>query len=251
MKKLMIAAAVAAAGVGAFAAVNNCAPVQELSDTAWVYQWKFSGKTTWGNKAAAKGNSSACNPTLGATCTYRVKTSLKIQGYTAVCNPTLCADTELGFETQFVEENEVFWMTKPWKASMAGGVTTEIAHVIGKNQKQVEIGGVAELTELAENSQYLLTYAGFGKFDKKNRRVKSASGNFAGFLSQPWAYNLKKDLCILAGYWDCETLTMLVCEGPSIAYGKWSVKFKKSAAKKYANGKAPKTPSWVIWANAL
>ena len=250
MKKLMIAAAVAAVGMGAFAE-NNCAPTTTQADTAWVYQWKFSGKTTWGNKAAAKGNSSSCNPTTGASCTYRVKTSLKIQGYTAVCNPSLCADENLGFETQFVEENEVFWMTKPWKAEMAGGVTTEVAHVIGKNKKQVEIGGIAELTEIAEFSTYAFTWAGFGKLDKKNKRVKSASGNFAGFLTQPWAYNLKKDLCILAGYWDCTTLTTLVCTGPSVAYGKWSVKYKKSASKKYANGKAPKTPSWVVWVNAL
>ena len=248
MKKLMIAAAVAACGMGAIAAESACAPVTQTKDTAWVYQWKFSGKTTHGNKAAVV-NTSSCAPG-GEKCTYRVKTSLKIQGYTMVCNPAVCADDALGFETQFVEENEVFWMTKPWKAEMAGGVTTDVAHIIGKKKKQVEIGGVASLTEVAENSTYTLTYAGFGKYDLKNRRVKSASGNFAGFLSQPWAYNLKKDLCILAGYWDCTTL-QLVCEGPSIAYGKWSTKFKKSASKKYVNGKLPKMPNWVVGVNAL
>jgi len=249
MKKIMIAAAVAAVGLGAFAA--NCAPDQQVKDTAWVYQWKFTGKTAAGNKAAAKANTSACAPTEGGKCTYRVKSSLKIQGYTIACSPEPCADDSLGFESQFVEANEVFWMTKPYKASFAGGVTTEVAHIIGKSKKQVEIGGVADLTENVEGSEYVLTYAGFGKYDLKNKRVKSAKGNFAGFLSQPWAYNLKKDLCIQAGYWDCTTPTLLVCEGPSIAYGKWSVKFKKSASKKYAkNGTNPKIPSWVKWLNA-
>lgn len=246
MKKIMIAAAVAAVGFGAFA--GDCSPTPK--DSAWVYAWKFTGKTASGNKAAAKANTSSCAPTDGGKCTYRVKSSLKIQGYTTVCGPTPCADADLGFETAFAESGEVFWMTKPYKAEFVGGVTTEVAHIIGKNKKQVEIGGVANLTENVENSKYTLTYAGFGKYDLKHKRVKSAKGNFAGFLSQPWAYNLKKDLCIQAGYWNCTTLTKLECDGQSIAYGKWSVKYKKSASKKFINGKAPKTPSWVSWLNS-
>lgn len=245
MKKILVAAVVAAMGAAAFGA--NCAPDPvTVKDAAWVYAWKFTGKTTAGKKAAAKGNNSACAPIAGAACTYRAKASLKIQGYTMACNPGCGSDA---FET-FAEALEVFYMTKPWKASMAGGVSTELSHIIGKSKKQYEAAGTASFTEVAEGVTYALTYAGLGKYDLKNSRVKSVSGNFAGTASQAWAYNLKKDLCIKAGYWDCATLA-LVCDGATVAYGKFSAKYKKSASKKYANGKAPKLPSWVIPVNAL
>ncbi|MDO5312156.1 MAG: hypothetical protein Q4G55_01980 [bacterium] len=243
MKKIMIAVAVAAMGAAAFGA--NCSPDDKPKDAAWVYQWKFTGKTTAGKKAAAKGNDSVCAPTDGAACTYRAKASLKIQGYTYACNPGCGSDA---FET-FAESLEVFYMTKPWKASMAGGVSTELSHIIGSNKKQYEAAGVAKFTEDAENVTYTLVYAGLGKYDLKNSRVSSVSGNFAGIASQAWAYNLKKDLCIKAGYWDCATRA-LVCDGPTVAFGKFSAKFKKSAAKKYATkGTAAKLPSWVKWLN--
>jgi hypothetical protein len=240
MKKLMIAAAVAAVGAAAFG--GACQPT--TPDTAWAYVWKFTGKTTTGNKAASTGG--ACY--TGDTCTYRVPSSLKIQGYTYACAPAVCAEDALGFETQFAECNEVFYMTKPYKASMYGGVTTEIAHIIGKSKKQVEIQGVAKLTEGAENSTFTLTYAGLGKLNLANKRVTSASGNFAGTLSQPWAYIVKKDICIKAGYWRCDTLA-LECEGPSVAYGKWSVKYNKAASKKFLSGITIKMPAWVQWLN--
>ena len=239
----MIAAAVAAMGAASFGA--NCTPDVKPKDAAWVYQWKFTGKTTAGKKAAVKGNGSACAPTAGAACTYRAKASLKIQGYTYACNPGCGSDA---FET-FAEQLEVFYMTKPWKASMSGGVATELSHIIGKSKKQYEAAGTASFTENAEGVTYALTYAGLGKYDVKNSRVKSLSGNFAGTASQAWAYNLKKDLCIKAGYWDCATLA-LVCDAPTVAFGKFSAKYKKSASKKYASaGKAAKLPSWVEWLN--
>lgn len=244
MKKLMIAAAVAAVGMGAFAA-DACSPVTKTS--AWVYQWKFSGKTTWGNKDVGTIGTLNCVPVTGQ-CTYRVKTSLKIQGYTFACDVASCSDDELGLGgVNFPEVNEVFWQTKPWKDSLFGGVTVELANIIGKNKKQAEVAGTAEFTPAASlKSTYDLVFAGFGKFDTKNKRVKSASGNFAGFLSQPVA----PKFCIDAGVWDCTTL-QLVCEAPSVAFGKWSMKFKKSAAKKYANQKGLKYPSWVVAVNAL
>lgn len=243
MKKIMIAAAVAAVGAAAFGAA--CAPT--VPDTAWAYVWKFTGKTTTGNKAAVV-TTSACGPSTTATCTYRVPASLKIQGYTYVCTPQPCADDAMGFETQFAEENEVFYMTKPYKASFYGGVTTEIAHIIGKSKKQAEVQGVASLTENVENSTFDLVYAGLGKYDLNNKRLTSANGNFAGTLSQPWAILAKSTVCIQAGYWNCTTLA-LECEGPSVAYGKWSVKYNKSASKKYLSGVVVKMPAWVQWLN--
>jgi len=252
MKKIMIAAAVAALGAAAFA---DCAPNPDV----WVYTWKFTGKTTTG-KPATEAAVNPCQPNGNngtSTCgkAYRVPASLKIQGYTYACPAKYCSDGDnagdsLGFETAFTEPNEVFYMTKPYKASFFGGVTTEIAHIIGKSKKQAEIMGLASLTEDVEYSTFELVYAGFGKINS-SKRVTSASGNFAGTLSQPWAIGKKngKDYCDPAGYWSCESITTLLC-GPSIAYGKWSAKYNSSASKKFKkDGTTVKMPNWVSWRN--
>ena len=117
MKKLMIAAAVVAVGMGAFAA-DACSPVVKTS--AWVYQWKFSGKTTWGNKDVGTIGTLNCVPVTGQ-CTYRVKTSLKIQGYTFACDVASCSDDELGLGgVNFPEVNEArAWSCRDLLASEA------------------------------------------------------------------------------------------------------------------------------------
>lgn len=268
MKKIMIAAAVAAIGYGAFGATacspcstgsNACAP----SPQSWVYKWQFKGKTTTGKKAKAVVTGSVCNPQKqDASCTIRVPASLKIQGYTWTCSTELCAKDDVGnlaFESAFTECSEVFWQTKPYKASFYGGVTIEFAHLIGKKKNKVEVLGLASLTDDEEGATYDLVFAGFGKV--KSKLVKKVSGNFAGSLSQPWVVKKSKSKCsacsacntesscVRAGYWDCETLT-LICKGPSIAYGKWSAKYMKSASSKYfKDGTGVKTPKWVIYRN--
>ena len=141
-----------------------------------------------------------------------------------------------------------FWQKKPFKASLAGGVATDVANIIGKKAKQFEAAGTATFTEFinagaVEEGIYTLTYAGLGKYDLKNGRVKSVSGNFAGFLDQP--HYVSKTVCGNAGYWTCDSLD-LACEGTSIAYGKWSCKFQKSYSQKYIKkGYLPKVPSWA------
>lgn len=241
MKKIMIAAAVAAVAGGVFAA--NCGP-GAAQESAWVYQWKFTGKTTFGASVAdAQGN---CGPTA-AGCTIRVPSSLKIQGYTYICNPG-CSTT---FFPKFAEKEEVFWQTKPFKTSLAGGVSTEIANIIGRAQGKCEVFGTASFTGFIGTigkQTYELAYAGIGKMSQTTpqKHITSVSGNFAGTLSQPWYVDNKK--CVLAGYWDCATLN-LVCAGQSVAYGKWSAKFKYAASENYVSGKRVALPSWVQWLN--
>lgn len=234
MKKTIMALAIAMFGI-AFG--SNCSPVVE--DTGWVYEWKFTGKTTSGKKLAG---GSACS--AGAECAVRVPSSLKIQGYTYMCSPACGADS---FEC-FAEALECFYMKKPWRDSLAGGVSTEISHIIGKSKKQYECGGSATFTNDA-GSKYDITYAGLGKYDVKNGRVKSISGNFAGVCSE--------GLCDIngacglsrTGIWSCSTLD-LVCDSPTVVYGKWSCKYKKSASKKYAkHGTKAKMPKWVVEKN--
>ncbi len=141
---------------------------------------------------------------------------------------------------------------------MSGGVSTCVSNIIGKKQKQFEAAGLAEFSAYADNAltgndqgTYLLTYAGLGKYDTKNDRVTSVSGNFAGFLDQPYYIGkIGTTYCPPAGFWDCVT-GALTC-GPSVAYGKWSAKYMSSASKKYLNtGKLPSVPSWVRQLNAL
>ena len=224
MKKLIAIAVLASMG-GAFAACEYIAP-----DTAWVYKWKFTGKTTFGKKPGKVTTvTGLCGykETSTASCTVRAPASLKIEGYTWYCKPICGSDT---FE-DFAEVNEIFWQKKPFKASLAGGVATDVSNIIGKKAKQFEAAGTATFTEFinggaVKEGTYTLTYAGFGKYDQKNSRVKCVKGNFAGYLDQPH-YISTKD-CLNAGFWDCDN--NLVCEGTSVAYGKWCAKFQKSAS---------------------
>lgn len=246
MKKLIALAAVCA--IGAAYAACSYDPIPATS----VYKWKFTGKTTYGVKpAAVKVVTGLCGYTggggEGGNCVVRAPASLKIEGYTWYCEKSCGSDA---FE-QFAETDEVFWQKKPFKASLAGGVATDVSNIIGKKAKQFEAAGTATFTEFINagtttEGTYTLTYAGLGKYDQKNDRVKSVSGNFAGFLDQPHYISAKE--CVNAGFWDCDN--NLVCEGTSVAYGKWCAKFQKSASKKFArSGKLPKVPSWVKWMN--
>ena len=263
MKKLMVAALAVASVAGAYAACDY-----QPRDTAWVYKWVFSGKTTIGatvKAAPVKGNSCGYTPggTDAGTCglAVRVPASLKIEGFTWVCNPGCGSDA---FE-QFAELNEVFWQTKPFKASMSGGVATAVSNIIGKKATQFEAAGVANLSAYADhvlgNDQgtYALTYAGLGKFDQKNNRVVSVAGNFAGVLDQPYYIGkIDKTYCPPAGFWDCVTGDLLC--GPSVAYGKWSAKYVSTLSKAYLNEKGSykggvnaifaKLPKWAEYMNA-
>lgn len=231
MKKIVVTMMMA---LGAFAtAFGACEYVKK--DTAWVYKWKFSGKTTYGTKAKTVQSTGNCGYS-GPVCSVRCKASLKIEGYTWVCSPG-CGD-QFG---QFSEVNEVFWSKKPGKFSLAGGVQNEIMHIIGAKAKQGEVAGQVEFE--GDDRIYKFTYAGLGKYDKKKGRLTSASGTFAGY-----AY---PNTCAATGYWDCESLKLL-CEDtePTVVYGKWSVKYQKSASKKYANhGQLPKIPHWATMKN--
>ena len=247
MKFINMIAAVLAAG----AAFGACEYVAK--DTAWVYKWKFTGKTTYGAKPSkVKSTANLCgyNGKSAATCVVRCPASLKIEGYTWICSPGCGSDS---FET-ISEVNEVFWQKKPVKAAFSGGVATEICNIIGKKADKCEIGGNATFKEFcngaAPGGLYKFTYAGLGKYDKRNNRVKSASGNFAGNVIEPVVI----DGCdpIPMGFWECGTLNS-VCDNciPTVIYGKWSVKYQKSASKKYLrNGRIPKYPAWARNLNA-
>ena len=223
MKKLILLAGVFAIG-GAFATCQYIPKTPSNSkDSAWAYKWKFTGKTT----KAVKSN---CT---GQPIT-RSSASLKIQGWTLYCEPS-CEDFEDTTKAQ-----EVFWQTKPYKTGLVAEVTFEVANIIGKKGKNYEAAGQAVFMDNTGAKQlYSLTFAGFGKFDRKEQgtsRVKSVSGNFAGVAAAP-STDEKSDCKVgaLSKVWTCCECPIL--DADSVAYGKWSVKYNKSISKKYANGK--------------
>ena len=270
----MIAAVAAVVAGGAFAACDYD-PKAPGPDT-WAYTWKFTGKTTEGRLTSGtkgtKGNGCGMGTNGSAGGAVRVPASLKIQGYTAYCDVACLTGKDNSFEVNLIECQEVFWQTKPEKASLAGGVEFEVANIIGKKAKQFEVMGVAKFVGYLDEKyaldngkmtkgnsnheiKYDLVFAGLGKYDTKNGRPSSASGNFAGKLKYPWY--VKPGDCQYGGIWDCDLVTLIGDEDPvaSVAFGKWNFKFNKKAAKKLHNNQASniygaaKVPKWVVYAN--
>ena len=233
MKKMIAIAAVALAGA-AFAECQYIEPVKDTpAEPAWAYKWKFSGKTT-------KAVKSSCDDAI-----TRTGTSLKIEGWSFYCDPE-CGDFEA------MEADEYFWQTKPTKTlfKKGSGVAFEVANVIGKKGKEFEAYGVAQFADEAGNYDYLLAVAGLGKYDAKKAYVKSIKGNFAGLAAAPALVTGKDTACTKAVsnvslVWPCCGCPSE--EAGSVAYGKWSIKYNKSWAKKAANGQLSQKlyPSWA------
>ena len=86
-----------------------------------------------------------------------------------------------------------------------------------------------------------LYFAGLGKY--KAPLYKKIKGNFAGSPAASWYVSNK--VCKQSSPYDCETLTLKCDETPNtVAFGKWTMKYSKSASKKFPS-KTPKTPSWA------
>lgn len=232
MKKLMTMMGCALMAASAIAGACG-EPIVE--DTGWVYKWTFTGKTTKPAEAKAAAAASLCGEAPD-TCAVRIPTKLRIKGYTWICSPG-CGDQF----SEFTEVNEIFWSTKPEKDSFAGGLANELFHIIGTSAKQAELAGGAELTGSA--MRYEFSYAGLGRYDVKNSRLKTAKGNFAGY-----AYH---ENCLTSAVWNCDPHTLNCGENPAtVAFGKFKVKFMKKASKKYASvGVIPSYPKWVEYKN--
>ena len=240
MKKLMIAALAATFVGAAFAA---CKPGKdEPIEDAWVYTWKFTGKTTTGvlisYTISPSGN---CKPGKGGVygCAIRVPSALNIQGYTYKCLP--CCD---GY-TELADDGEVFWTTKPQKELFeitdkkkvfTKGITIDFGHVIGKKARDFELLGEFGAPTQDSGELYDFVFAGLGKYDLKNTRFSSVSGNFAGVKINPHylKYDEKLGGCPDADYWVCDGSAYAgKPTDPTVAYGSWSAKLNSSASKKF------------------
>ena len=248
MKKLMIALAAAGLVGGAYA---GC---QEDTKCVFAYQVSLSGKSTVA--ASTKAKPSAC---IDADC-YRKAGSYKVKGYiwgttTDMTDPSQCVEgcgcLDLSSADTYVEKVTYLWNTKTLKklGDMEFSQLDLVGSNVGTKAKTVEV--VAKIDDLV--------LAGFGKYNTKKLEFKSASGYFAGTVAAP--------VCMSCTYnqndctEDCEQVpskafTLCALGDSDVtttpAYGKWSIKYSKSAAKKLTKkyDAATLVPAKVIAANA-
>ncbi len=257
MKKLMFVAAVAASTV-AFA---NCEPPTPgptpTTEEAYVYSIKFSVKTTKGVATGTKdsqGQGSQCVPgqIIPGTClVYRTKDTTAFQGWIYDCEPT-CGSIATG--------SIILWDTKrKVELEEAAYIEGGFIHVMGKNDTEAEwlfgIQGTSVYTEASEEvaeraQKWTLRAAGLGKFDTRNYRYASFSGNFVGEATAP--YDLKTATskyacaCDPSVVYDCTNLVEPVTDNTdTVAYGTWSASFNASASKKLNNQGFLTVPNWL------
>lgn len=236
MKRIMIAAAIAAIGAGAYA--DNCAPTPKTL----VYDVSMTVKTTKGVKASA-GGGSVCTPDAGGAaggCTVlRAKDTTKFAGWIYDCVEA-CNTVETG--------TTVVWDSKRKVQLNDAAFTTTFLNVMGTKKKDAEwawtFAGTASYADRGFGEQaYALTGAGYGKFN--GRYYTSFSGNFAGTTGA--SFDLSKSnttCCDPSQVWKCDALTALV-DSDTVAFGSWSIKYNASASKKYNKNGYLKVPNYV------
>lgn len=246
MKKLMIAAALAATVGGAFA--TPCTPEDTpAGDCAAVYSFKLNVKTTKGVtlKGGRVGSGSQCTPGTESSCTViREKDSTVIQGWIYDCSCD-CGVVSTG--------SVIAWDSKR-KAKVADpAFTTTFINVMGKKASLAEwawtFAGEAQYDE-SRVQAYALTGAGYGSFSKGIYR--SFSGNFAGTAAASYDLKTKKVgddsptscACDPSRVWACDALSDLVA-ADTVAFGTWTVKYDASASKKYLKNGYLKVPSYA------
>ena len=227
MKKLMIAAAVAAMGFGAFAECGE--PDEEVvADCATVYKFAASVKTTVAKSSKVKVECS--DP---ETLCYRATGSQKYEGVVFNCE---CECTD-----KLDDFTWVIWCKKTAAAAIADVETLQLNR-IDKSTKKVEAAFTLTADYLCE-----VTAAGFGTFDTKNDRITKISGNFAGVAQAPFCSAKCANPTAAYGFGMCDAIEDEF-DGQTIAYGTWSLTYNKSLSKKYAVAGKYSTimPTWVI-----
>lgn len=226
MKKIIALAAIAAVG----AAFGACEGPVEPANCVFAYSVSLSGKSTVAKSATVK--ESACESNV--VC-YRKSASFKAKGYiygTTTAEQGECGETGCGCN-EFADVTSYIWNTKTLE-KMGDFTFTSLARIGSATFKKattVEVVGSLDA----------LTLAGFGKYDAKKNYLKSASGYFAGTLAIPkcesCTYNAQvcEDQCDTT---DSSAFKICAEEDSDVdavpAYGKWTVKYNKSAAKKLA-----------------
>ena len=223
MKKLMIAALVAAVAGVTFA---DC----EVASCVYAYRIKLAGKTVKGKSLAA---ASACET---GNC-WAKKASLRIAGYLwgagdaeDDCGCTCEENSLLGAGVQ----NSVFWDENKYEV-VFDEVKIDLAEILRN-------GGAKDKAQILITMDDL-NLAGFGVFNPQTQRLKRAHGFFAGKLPTAQCSTMNPETCELEGtaaqvFAPCALDTAVDSAG-SIAYGRWNLAWK---SEKVALIKAGNTP---------
>jgi hypothetical protein len=224
MKKLMMFAAAVTIVGSAFAQCGD----PDDADCALAYDVKLSVKTTVPDSKAGYVLPSHCGDPVTNAATCIRKTGKKtIQGFFYTCK-CLCDEIE----------NVTSWYLWDKKAKVGETMPASLSfHVIGRKKSDVEVYVTLSPGEDGVLNDGTLYLAGFGKWDTKNCRVKSASGNFAGQIAPPKCNDALS--CDEAAAYICDPDSQtggcaLVADNTvdTVAFGTWSIKYSSSKAKK-------------------
>ena len=210
MKKLMMFAAAMTIVGGAYAQCGLPGG-QDECNTALVYDFKVSVKTT-----AGKNYSGKCDDVC-----YRSKSSKSMKGYLYVCGCTC---------EEFMEDSTLYLYDKKADQVFEGMPEWEIFNKIGK--KNLETEGLFGFED--DYGEFVFTAAGFGKVNKKDGVLKTMSGSLVGSMEAP--------LCEVACDIGDTAVAYPACDWyedgdvPTIAFGTWSLKHNKKLSQKYFAG---------------
>ena len=256
MKKLMIAAAVAAMGAGAFAGI--CDNKGDAATCA-LYDVKFTFKSL-DTKRAVQKESDKCSGSTTTCCTYLDNATYTFNGIMwdcdAVCDMLDPNNANGGTKLVLWYAKAKAVISEPLKWGNSSGAYAwegDIAAFEFINRFSKKATKVQAYWEQDFNAQYLTAYAGkynsfgsndevkiraagFGTFDNKNMIVKSISGNAVATIGD---ILLKEQDCGSDGpepkVYDLCTEFDTVCDGTDTdvvaASGTWSVKYNKSLSK--------------------
>ena len=240
MKKLMIAAAAAAMVSGAFA-------------TAEVYEYKLNLTTTKCAEGKAAKNTywtTKAGYDAGDEVTYRVKTSLVVQGVTWGCYcpeslagtwGTVCGNGESSFGIVFWSKTADSFLVDQYDDTK---FEWNFLNRIGKKGNEVEFSlnllpnDDAEISDV-DGDEFALALAGMGKLNGSDcgEYIKSAKGSVAGYIVPDVAvctyctktpcqvYEFCVDCCSHQTPFDKE-------DEMSVAFGTFTMKYNASASKK-------------------
>ena len=248
MKKLMIAAAVAACAAGAFAAA--CAP--EAVDVARVYQMQMNAYTTVGKVIDGIGGSQ-CAP--GACAVARIKGKSMLRGYIYVCGDACELKDYLDVFADAYHNLAFF--SNYWEAEKYEDITPclkwDFMHAIGKNMTDAETAWSFKATvayenpkkvETARTAEYDLKGAGYGQFSPEKAMFNNFSGTFAGIVSASYDFTSARTSANAACV--CTPSMVVLCDSDgawvtdeegTIAFGTWKMKYNSQLSAKLAVGK--------------
>ena len=216
MKKLMIAAVVAAMGVSAMA---DCTE----AFCAYAYRVKLAGKTVKGKTATDKASGKKL---IEGECDYDTAcfakpASLRIAGYfygssdvDPECDACACNDWT-SFQFHFWDENK--------QPVTFGAVAVDTFDVLRNS-------GACDKAQILITMDGL-NLAGFGAFNPKTQKLKSASGFFAGSLAAPVCQKWDGTICDWGTPVEAQVLkpcnlTTWEPAAKAIAFGRWSMTYK-------------------------